>query len=124
VADNPTKEALYELLDYLEQVETESGALMAFFRANGTITDEKFAPYLEQAENATDVKSRAIRARFEHLFTSEETVVTATEANPGTPNQRPPQESSTTKEVSSHQEPSAREKEDQEQKPERKNEAA
>lgn len=93
MADNPTKAALYELLDYLEQVETKCGALMAFFRANGTLTDETLAPYLEQADNATDIKSRAIRARFDYLFPDEQTVVAATDANPLMPNERASEES-------------------------------
>ena len=88
MADSPAKEALYELLDYLEQVETKCGALMAFFRANGTITDENLAPFLERADNATDVKSRAIRARFENLFARDETTVPATDVNPQTLDQR------------------------------------
>ena len=88
MADNPTKEALYELLDYLEQVETQRGALMAFLRANGTVTDENLAPFLTKADDATDVKSRAIRARFENLFAVDETVTSATDVNPSAPNQR------------------------------------
>ena len=89
MADNPTKDALYELLDYLEQVETRCGALMAFFRANGTITDDAIAPYLKQADDATDVKSRAIRARFDYLLDGEETTTSATDANPQPPHKRP-----------------------------------
>ena len=88
MADNPAKEALCELLDYLEQVETKCGALMAFFRANGTISDQNLAPFLEHADNATDVKSRAIRARFDNLFAADETTVSAPEANPQTPDQQ------------------------------------
>jgi hypothetical protein len=87
--DNPVKDALYELLDYLEQVETSSGALLAFLKDNGTVTDEKLAPYLEQASTATEVKSRAIHARFDYLFRTDETAKPATEANPTPPNERP-----------------------------------
>jgi len=72
VPDNPTKDALNELLDYLEQVETQSGAMLAFLRDNDILTDENFAPYLEKASNATDVKSRAIRARFDFLFNTDD----------------------------------------------------
>ena len=68
MSDNPAKDALYELLDYLEQVETRTGALLQFLRDNGTVTDKNFAPYLERASNATEVKSRAIHARFDFLF--------------------------------------------------------
>ncbi len=93
MAENPAKEALYELLDYLEQVETQCGALMAFFRSNGTVTDQKLAPFLEQADNATDVKSRAIRARFDNLFATDETFKSATDVNPQTPDRQPREES-------------------------------
>jgi len=72
VSDNHTREAMEELLDYLEQVETQSGAVLELLRDAGIATDEKLAPYLERSSNATDVKSRAIRARFDFLFTEDE----------------------------------------------------
>ena len=95
--DNPTREALEELLDYLELVETQSGAVAAFLRANGTITDETLAPYLEQAATATDIKSRAIRARFDFLFNVDSNK-SATDVNPSMPSQpRSPAASSFTR---------------------------
>lgn len=72
MSDNPAKDALYELLDYLEQVETRTGALLQFLRDNDIVTDENFAPYLKQASNATDIKSRAIHARFDFLFNTDD----------------------------------------------------
>ena len=123
MADNPTKEALYELLDYLEQVETKCGALMAFFRANGTITDDAIAPYLKQADDATDVKSRAIRARFDYLFDTEDTVTPATDANPQPPQERPREESASRTEGSAKS-PEPADAHPQESEPEQKPEAA
>lgn len=72
MAENNVREALEELLDYLEQVETQSGAVLQVLRDMGMISDENFRPYLEKASNATSVKSRAIRARFDFLFTKDE----------------------------------------------------
>ena len=80
--DNPVREALEELLDYLEQVETQSAAVFAFLRESKVANDKKLAPYLEQAANATSVKSTAIRARFDYLFTKDD-AKPATEVNPG-----------------------------------------
>ncbi len=83
--ENATREALEELLDYLEQVETQSGAVFSFLKDNGRMTDEKLAPYLEQARTATGVKSRAIRARLNFLFSPENTNKSATDVNPTSP---------------------------------------
>jgi hypothetical protein len=91
VPDNPAKDALYELLDYFEQVETQSAALLACLRDNGIVTDEKLAPYLAKAADATEVKSRAMHARFDYLFNTDQTTKPATEANPTPPKERPTQ---------------------------------
>ncbi|MGZ4815366.1 MAG: hypothetical protein ACXVZV_08150 [Terriglobales bacterium] len=83
MSENPTREALEELLDYLEQVETRTEALVLLLKDKGIITsDEEFKPYLDQASTPTDVISRAIHARFDALFNPEEAVA-ATEAVPG-----------------------------------------
>jgi hypothetical protein len=100
--DNPTKEALYELLNSLERLETQCDAMMACLRAEGVMTDEKLAPFLEQASKASDVRSRALHARLDHLLDTEDTVKPAAEANPQQPNERPtegpkPAEASSTK---------------------------
>jgi hypothetical protein len=82
VSDNPAKEALNDLLTYIEQLKTETGAILEFLRDHGIVTDEKLAPYLEQASKASDVRLRAARARMEHLFTADEKAKPATEAVP------------------------------------------
>jgi len=80
VPDNPTREALEELLDYLEQVETRTGAILLFLKDKGILaSDEELKPYLNQASFATDVISRAIHARFDALFNRDE-ALPATEA--------------------------------------------
>jgi len=83
VAENSVREALEELLDYLEQVETQSEAVLQFLRDNSGATEEKLALYLEKAGNATEIKSRAIRARFDFLFTTDDAkrVTEGVEAN-------------------------------------------
>lgn len=81
MAENHIREALEELLDYLEQVETQSGAVLQYLRDNGGVTDERLAPYLTRAGDASGVKSRAIRARFDFLFSTDENP-SSTEAVP------------------------------------------
>jgi len=68
MSDNPVKEVLSGLFPYLESLETQCAAIMAFLKENGIATDEQLAPYLEQAQDASGVKWRAARLRMEHLF--------------------------------------------------------
>jgi hypothetical protein len=82
VSENPAKEAFNDLLTYIEQLETQTGAILEFLRDRGIVTDEKLAPYLEQASKASDVRLRAARARMEHLFTADEKAKPATEGVP------------------------------------------
>jgi len=82
VPDNPAKEAFTDLFSHLEHLETVTGALLQFLKDNGFATDEKLAPYLEQASKASDVRMRAARARMDHLFSADETAKPAAEAVP------------------------------------------
>lgn len=68
MSDNPVKEVLSGLFPYLESLETQCAAIMAFLKEKGIATDEQLAPYLEQAQGASGVKWRAARIRMEHLF--------------------------------------------------------
>jgi hypothetical protein len=68
VNDNPVEEVLKDLFRYFELLETESRAIRQFLKENGIATDEKLAPYLEQAANASSVKWRAAKVRMERLF--------------------------------------------------------
>jgi hypothetical protein len=64
----PIKEILDELFSLLETLETQSLALTQFLKDQGITTDEKLAPYLDRAGNASSVKWRAARARMQYLL--------------------------------------------------------
>ena len=64
----PIKEILDELFSLLESLETQSLALTQFLKDQGIATDEKLAPYLDRAGNASSVKWRAARARMQYLL--------------------------------------------------------
>src|SRR3981081_1825695 len=64
----PIKEILEELFSLLESSETQSLALTQFLKDQGIATDEKLAPYLDRAGNASSVKWRAARARMQYLL--------------------------------------------------------
>ena len=93
MSDNPAKEAFADLLTHLEHLETVTGAILQFMKENGIATEEKLAPYLEQASKASDVRMRAARARMEHLFSADETAKPATEAVPAPPQKEGTQKS-------------------------------
>jgi hypothetical protein len=64
----PIKEILEELFSLLETFETQSTAITQFLKDQGIATDEKLAPYLDRAGNASSVKWRAARARMQYLL--------------------------------------------------------
>jgi hypothetical protein len=64
----PFKDILNELFSLLESLETQSLALTQFLKDQGIATDEKLAPYLDRAGNASSVKWRAARARMQYLL--------------------------------------------------------
>jgi hypothetical protein len=66
---DPVKEVLGELFTLLEAQETQSAAVLQFLKDQGIATQEKLAPYLEQAGNGSSVKWRAARKRMEYLLT-------------------------------------------------------
>ena len=68
VQTEPLKEILGELFALLEAQETQSAAVLQFLRDQGIATDEKLAPYLEQAGRASSIKWLAARKRMEHLL--------------------------------------------------------
>ena len=71
---NDVEEILKELLDdvlpVLHAGEATSAATLQLLKDKGIVSDDDLAPYLEQAANASSVKQRAARLRFEHLFAS------------------------------------------------------
>ncbi|GAC1437225.1 MAG: hypothetical protein NVS1B11_30330 [Terriglobales bacterium] len=54
----------------LEDLETRSAAILLFLKDQGTATDEKLVPYLEQAGNTSNVRWRAARVRLGGLIAS------------------------------------------------------
>lgn len=64
------EEILNNLYSAFEGAETQSTALMLFMKDQGIATEEKLAPYLDQAGKASDVKWRAARARMNSLLKS------------------------------------------------------
>lgn len=62
------KEVLNVLFSHLEKLETQTEAMMRFMKEKQKVTDKQFAPYLEQAGKASDVRWRAARARIEYLI--------------------------------------------------------
>ena len=64
----PIKEILDELFSLLETFEKQSIAITQFLKDQGIATDEKLAPYLDRAGNASSVKWRAARARMQYLL--------------------------------------------------------
>jgi hypothetical protein len=69
VQTEPLKEILGELFALLEAQETHSMAVLQFLRDQGIATNEKLAPYLEQAGRASNIKWLAARKRMEYLLT-------------------------------------------------------
>lgn len=68
MSDNPAQQVLSDLLNDLESLEAQSGAILQFLKEKGIAADEQLAPYLERAASAASVKWRAARVRMEHLF--------------------------------------------------------
>jgi hypothetical protein len=66
---DPIKEILSELFGLLETSETQTLAILQFLKDEGIVTEEKLAPYLDRAGNASSVRWRAARARMEYLLT-------------------------------------------------------
>jgi hypothetical protein len=81
VSDNSVKQAFSDLLAYLEFLETQTRALLHLLKDKGIVTEEKLAPYLEQASKESDIRMRAARARIDHLFNADDEVKPATEAS-------------------------------------------
>jgi hypothetical protein len=52
MSDQPCKEAVLEVLGYLEQVETRNRALARLLKAKAVITEEELESYMGAASNA------------------------------------------------------------------------
>ena len=64
------KQILDELFSSFENSETQSAALLLFLKGQGIATEEKLAPYFEQAANTSEVRWRAARVRMGALLAS------------------------------------------------------
>ena len=68
MSENPIKQILGDLLPYFEELEAKSSAILQLLRDKQIASDEELSHYLEHAAEASNVKWRAARVRFEHLF--------------------------------------------------------
>ena len=67
-----TQEILDDLIPSIEAVEARSTAVLEFLKSEGIATDEKLAPYLEQAASASNVRWLGVRVRVERLLAAAE----------------------------------------------------
>lgn len=91
------KNALKELYPHLEWQETQITALLEFLKAKGIITDQEFAPFVEEAGKRSSVKWLAARLRIEHALSEsaeeeEKPAEISTKPPAQEPEEQPPQE--------------------------------
>jgi hypothetical protein len=67
-----TQEILDDLITSLEALEVKSTAVLEFLKHEGIASDEKLAPYVEEATNASNVRWLGVRVRIERLLSSAE----------------------------------------------------
>jgi hypothetical protein len=96
----PIKEILDELFSLLETLETQSLALTQFLKDQGIATEEKLAPYVDRAGNASSVKWRAARARMQYLLSPVAKKTDDQEKDKNQASEKPPAEKSSTEKPS------------------------
>lgn len=65
-----TQEILDDLIPSLEALDARSAAVLEFMKHEGMASDDKLAPYLEQATRASNVRWLAVRVRIERLLSA------------------------------------------------------
>ena len=68
--ENLMQEVLDEVFSALEALETQNGAILQFLKKRGVAGDEDFAPFLEVAAKASNVRWRATRIRTNQLLSN------------------------------------------------------
>ena len=88
------KAAFEELLDYVELLDTRTDAILRLLKDKGITTDNKFIPYLEKDDDASDIRVGAARSRIDYLFSGDQNAkpaidAPAIDAKDGTEERRP-----------------------------------
>lgn len=68
MSDNACKDALLEVLGYLELTEMRNRAVIALLKDKGVFNEDELEASIGHAGDAVDVENRAIRARLDALF--------------------------------------------------------
>jgi hypothetical protein len=68
--ENIAQEILHDLFSSLEDLETQSAAILQFLKSKGIASDQELAPFIEQAGNASSVRWRGVRVRIDYLLAS------------------------------------------------------
>jgi hypothetical protein len=66
------QEILDDLIPSLEALDAKSTAVLEFLKHEGVASDEKLAPYLEQAAGSSNVRWLGVRVRIERLLAAAE----------------------------------------------------